>query len=73
MVSKRWRRGARRIAAMVGKSDAFVSVPDGPGPHPAIVFHHGSNGLMAAAAAGMSALVDAGYVVLAGVRRGHER
>ena len=51
--------------------DAFVAVPDGAGPHPAIVFHHGSNGLMAAAAAGMSALVDAGYVVMAAVRRGH--
>jgi dienelactone hydrolase len=51
--------------------DAFLSLPDCPGPHPGVVFHHGSNGLMAASAAGIAALVGAGYAVLAPIRRGH--
>jgi carboxymethylenebutenolidase len=50
---------------------AFLAVPPGPGPHPGIVFNHGSNGLMAAAEAGIAALVGAGYAVLAPIRRGH--
>ena len=35
------------------------------------MFNHGSNGLMAAAEAGIAALVGAGYAVLAPIRRGH--
>ena len=51
--------------------DAFFVAPDGAGPHPGIVFHHGSGGLLAASGVGISALVDAGYAVLAPIRRGH--
>jgi dienelactone hydrolase len=51
--------------------DAFLTVPAGAGPHPGVVFHHGSGGLMGAARPGISALVEAGYAVLAPVRRGH--
>ena len=51
--------------------DAFFLAPEGPGPHPGIVFHHGSGGLLAGAEGGISALVDAGYAVLAPIRRGH--
>lgn len=50
---------------------AFLALPDAPGPHPGVVFHHGSAGLMAASEAGISALVAAGYAVLAPIRRGH--
>jgi Domain of unkown function (DUF1775) len=46
--------GGRRL-------DAFMARPDGSGPHPGVVFHHGSNGLMAAAQHGLQTLVDAGY------------
>jgi dienelactone hydrolase len=50
---------------------AFFVAPPGDGPFPAVVFHHGSNGLLGAARAGAEALVEMGYAVLLAVRRGH--
>ena len=50
---------------------AFLALPETPGPHPGVVFHHGSAGLMPASEAGIRALVGAGYAVLAPIRRGH--
>ena len=49
----------------------FYLTPEGDGPFPGIVFHHGSNGLMSAAKTGASALVDMGYAVFLAIRRGH--
>jgi dienelactone hydrolase len=49
----------------------FFLTPEGDGPFPGIVFHHGSNGLMAAAKGGAQALVDMGYAVFVPLRRGH--
>jgi len=50
---------------------AFFVAPRGEGPFPAVVFHHGSAGLMGAARTGAEALVDMGYAVMLAVRRGH--
>jgi dienelactone hydrolase len=50
---------------------AFFVTPPGEGPFPAVVFHHGSAGLFAAARVGAEALVDMGYAVMLAVRRGH--
>jgi dienelactone hydrolase len=53
------------------KLDGFFVAPDGDGPFPGIVFHHGSAGLMAEAKIGLLELVDMGYAVFAPIRRGH--
>jgi len=50
---------------------AFFVKPPGEGPFPAVVFHHGSGGLLGAARAGAEAFVDMGYAVMLAVRRGH--
>src|SRR6476469_4386299 len=50
---------------------AFFVTPPGEGPFPAVVFHHGSGGLLGAARAGAEAFVDMGYAVMLAVRRGH--
>jgi dienelactone hydrolase len=50
---------------------AFFVTPAGDGPFPAVVFHHGSSGLLGAARTGAEALVDMGYAVMLAVRRGH--
>jgi len=49
----------------------FYLQPDGAGPHPAVVFNHGSIGLTDSAYAGIQALCSLGYAVFAPVRRGH--
>ena len=49
----------------------FFVAPDGDGPFPGVVFHHGSNGLMAEAKFGLLELVGMGYAVFAPIRRGH--
>ena len=41
----------------------FFVAPDGDGPFPGVVFHHGSNGLMAEAKLGLLELVGMGYAV----------
>ena len=50
---------------------AFFMRPPGDGPFPAVVFHHGSGGLLGAARAGAEALLAMGYAVMLAVRRGH--
>ena len=50
---------------------AFFVAPAGDGPFPAVVFHHGSSGLLGASRGGAEALVAMGYAVLLAVRRGH--
>jgi dienelactone hydrolase len=50
---------------------AFFVAPPGEGPFPAVVFHHGSGGLLDATRAGAEALLDMGYAVMLAVRRGH--
>ena len=50
---------------------AFFVAPPGDGPFPAVVFHHGSGGLLGAARSGAEALLGMGYAVLLAVRRGH--
>ena len=49
----------------------FFVAPDGDGPFPGVVFHHGSNGLMAEAKLGLLELVGMGYAVFVPIRRGH--
>jgi dienelactone hydrolase len=49
----------------------FFVAPEGDGPFPGVVFHHGSAGLMPAAKAGVLALVEMGYAVFIALRRGH--
>ena len=51
--------------------DGFFVAPDGDGPFPGVVFHHGSAGLMAEAKIGLLELVGMGYAVFAPIRRGH--
>ena len=50
---------------------AFFAAPPGDRPCPAVVFHHGSAGLMGAARRGAEALLEMGYAVMLPVRRGH--
>ena len=49
----------------------YLVEPDGPGPFPGVIFHHGSGGLLPAAKAGVLALVQMGYAVFVPIRRGH--
>jgi carboxymethylenebutenolidase len=49
----------------------FWLLPAGAGPHPAVVFCHGSAGLMPLTIVGLEALRALGYAVFAAVRRGH--
>jgi len=49
----------------------FWLTPDGDGPHPAVVFNHGSIGLGPASLVGLQVLLGLGYAVFAPIRRGH--
>jgi len=49
----------------------FWLVPEGPGPYPAAVFNHGSDGLRPASMPGIEALRSMGYATFIPVRRGH--
>ena len=49
----------------------FWLVPEGAGPFPAVVFNHGSGGLLPASMPGVRALPELGYAVFLAVRRGH--
>jgi dienelactone hydrolase len=49
----------------------YYVTPEGMGPFPGVVFHHGSGGLLPGAKAGVLALVEMGYAVSVPVRRGH--
>lgn len=50
---------------------AYLLLPDRAGPHPALIFNHGSGGLVPEVITGLEELVRLGYAVLAPMRRGH--
>lgn len=65
---RRWRATYRSDGRdLVG----FWLTPDGGGPHPAVVFNHGSIGLGPASLPALQVLVGLGYAVFAPIRRGH--
>ena len=49
----------------------YFVAPNGNGPFPGVIFHHGSGGLLPAAKPGVLALAEMGYAVFVPVRRGH--
>jgi carboxymethylenebutenolidase len=65
---ERWRTSYRSDDRELA---GFWLTPPGDEPVPAVVFNHGSNGLLAASLPGVQALVALGYAVFLPVRRGH--
>ncbi len=49
----------------------YLLLPEGPGPFPAVIFQHGSSGLLPSNRAGVEALRQMGYAVFVALRRGH--
>lgn len=50
---------------------AYLLLPEGDGPFPALMFNHGSGGLVPEVITGLKELVRLGYAVLSPMRRGH--
>ncbi len=49
----------------------YLLLPEGPGPFPAILFEHGSSGLLPSNRSGIEALRHMGYAIFVAMRRGH--
>lgn len=49
----------------------YLLQPEGPGPFPAVLFEHGSSGLLPSHLPGVKALQGMGYAVFVALRRGH--
>jgi carboxymethylenebutenolidase len=49
----------------------YLLLPQGQGPFPAIIFQHGSSGLLPSNKSGIEALYQMGYAVFVALRRGH--
>jgi hypothetical protein len=64
----RWRTSYRSDGLEL---PAFWLPPAADPPYPAVVFSHGSDGLLPLSMPGVLALRDLGYAVFAAVRRGH--
>ncbi|GAA0915946.1 hypothetical protein GCM10009558_025370 [Virgisporangium aurantiacum] len=65
---RRWRMTYRSDGRDLA---GFWLAPDADGPHPALVFNHGSIGFGPASLPGLQVLVALGYAVFAPIRRGH--
>lgn len=65
---RRWRTSYRSEGRELA---GFWLTPDGDGPHPAVVFNHGSIGFGPASLASLQVLLGLGYAVFAPIRRGH--
>lgn len=76
-----WTRSQTRIPAPAGETlDAWIYLPDGPGPHPTVVMAHGIGGIKAAGLAPFAErFADAGYLAVVfdyrhwGASSGHPR
>ncbi len=49
----------------------YLLQPEGSGPFPAVLFEHGSSGLLPSHIPGVKALQSMGYAVFVALRRGH--
>ena len=65
---RRWRTSYRSEGRELA---GFWLTPNGDGPHPAVVFNHGSIGLGPASLPSLQVLLGLGYAVFAPIRRGH--
>jgi uncharacterized protein len=76
-----WTRSQTRIPAPAGEAlDAWIYLPDGPGPHPTVVLAHGIGGIKAAGLAPFAErFADDGYLAVVfdyrhwGASSGHPR